>query len=65
MTGLTSGNGLLQRFPNPLGVPGARTPVASICALNHTGAKANTAVIRILVIQTGLKRSTFVRAVTM
>nr|USU31102.1 phage tail protein [Methylobacterium sp. OTU13CASTA1] len=64
MSGLTfSGDGLLQRFSNQLGELGARAPVALARALNHTGAKAKTAVIRNLVIQTGLKRSVIVRAV--
>ncbi len=64
MTGLIfSGDGLLQRFSNQLGELGARAAIALARALNHTGAKAKTAVIRSLVIQTGLKRSTIVRAV--
>ncbi|MDO9428427.1 MAG: hypothetical protein Q7T93_16545 [Methylobacterium sp.] len=64
MSGLTfSGDGLLQRFSNQLGELGARAPIALARALNHTGAKAKTAVIRNLVVQTGLKRSTIVRAV--
>ena len=64
MTGLTfSGDGLLQRFSNQLGELGARAPIALARALNHTGAKAKTEVIRNLAAQTGLKRSTIVRAV--
>jgi len=64
MTGLTfSGDGLLQRFSNQLGELGARAPIALARALNHTGAKAKTAVVRNLVVQTGLKRSVIVRAV--
>lgn len=64
MSGLTfSGGGLLQRFSDQLDQLGDRAPAALARALNHTGAKAKTAVIRSLVIQTGLKRSTIVRAV--
>ena len=64
MTGLTfSGDGLLQRFSNQLGELGARAPIALARALNHTGAKAKTAVIKNLTVQTGLKRSVIVRAV--
>nr|USU32936.1 hypothetical protein NG677_04335 [Methylobacterium sp. OTU13CASTA1] len=64
MTGLTfSGGGVLQRFAGQLDELGARAPLALARALNHTGSKAKTAVIRNLVVQTGLKRSTIVRAV--
>ncbi|GJE41939.1 hypothetical protein [Methylobacterium soli] len=64
MTGLTfSGDGLLQRFSNQLGELGARAPIALARALNHTGTKARAQVIRALTQQTGLKRSTIVRAV--
>jgi hypothetical protein len=64
VTGLTfHGDGLLQRFSNQLGELGARAPIALARALNHTGTKARTQVIRALTQQTGLKRSTIVRAV--
>ena len=64
MTGLTfSGDGLLQRFSNQLGVLGAQAPVALARALNHTGAKAKTQVVNALTKQTGLKRSIILRAV--
>lgn len=64
MTGLTfSGDGLLQRFSNQRGELGARAPIFLARALNDKGAKAKTDVIRSLVVQTGLKRSTIVRAV--
>lgn len=64
MSALTfTGDGLLQRFSNQLAVLGANAPIALARALNHTGAKAKTQVIRNLTKQTGLKRSTIVRAV--
>lgn len=56
-------DGVLAQFENQLSVLGANAPIALARALNHTGAKAKTQVIRNLVIQTGLKRSTIVRAV--
>ena len=58
MAGLTfSGDGLLQRFSNQLGELGARAPIALARALNHTGTKAKTAVIRNLTQQTGLTKA--------
>lgn len=64
MSALTfTGDGLIQRFANQLGVLGANAPIALSRALNHTGVKAKTQVIRNLTKQTGLKRSVIVKAV--
>ncbi|WP_336488304.1 hypothetical protein [Methylobacterium nigriterrae] len=64
MTGLTfHGDGLLGRFSNQLGELGAKAPIALARALNHTGTKARTQVIKALTQQSGLKRSVIVRAV--
>lgn len=64
MSALTfTGDGLIERYGNQLGILGAKAPIALARALNHTGAKARTQVIRALTAQTGLKRSTIVRAV--
>lgn len=64
MSALTfTGDGLLGRFANQLAVLGANAPIALSRALNHTGAKARTQVIRNLTKQTGLKRSVIVKAV--
>lgn len=41
---------------------GAKGPIAIARALNHTGAKVRTQMIRALVPQTGLKRKTIVKA---
>lgn len=53
----------LDRLRNMLAAAGEKAPVAISRALNHTGAKANTQVIRALTAQTGLKRRVIVKAV--
>jgi len=52
----------LTRFANKLEALGENAPLAIGRALNHTGAKARTAMIRSLTKQTGLKRKVIVRA---
>lgn len=53
----------LAPFANEMRAAGKRMPVAIARALNHTGAKARTQVVRVLTPQTGLKRQVIVRAV--
>lgn len=52
----------LQRLGNQIGAAGAKAPLALARAINHTGAKARTQMIRALVPQTGLKRVVIVKA---
>nr|USU32912.1 hypothetical protein NG677_04215 [Methylobacterium sp. OTU13CASTA1] len=52
----------LARVGNLFAAAAGKAPLALARALNHTGAKAKTQMVRALVIQTGLKRPTFVRA---
>jgi hypothetical protein len=52
----------ISRLGNQIAAAGKRAPVAIARALNHTGAKARTAMIRSLTAQTGLKRKTIVKA---
>lgn len=55
---------VLRRYGNQLGAIGdAKARMALARAVNHTGAKAKTQVIRALTKQTGLKRGTIVKAV--
>lgn len=53
----------LDRIHNLLAAAGERAPTAIARALNHTGAKAKTQVIRAVTKQTGLKRGVIVRAI--
>lgn len=64
MTGLfvTLDGSAFARLGNQIGAAGAKAPLALARAINHTGAKARTKMIRVLVPQTGLKRGTIVRA---
>lgn len=52
----------LARVANRFALLGDRLPLAIGRALNHTGAKARTQVVRALTKQTGLKRGVIVRA---
>lgn len=52
----------LARLGNQIGAAGKNAPVALARAINHTGAKAKTQMVRALVPQTGLKRRTIVKA---
>lgn len=52
----------IARLGNQIGAVGARAPIALARAINHTGSKARTQMIRALVPQTGLKRKTIVKA---
>ncbi len=52
----------LARLGNQIGAAGKNAPVALARAINHTGAKARTQMVRALVPQTGLKRKTIVKA---
>lgn len=52
----------LERLGNQIGAAGKGAPLALARAINHTGAKARTQMIRALVPQTGLKRKTIVKA---
>lgn len=57
------GDGVIERYSNQLGILGSKGDIALARALNHTGAKAKTQVIRALTRQTGLKRQVIIRAV--
>ncbi|GJE27960.1 phage tail protein [Methylobacterium organophilum] len=52
----------IQRLGNQIGAAGKKAPLALARAINHTGAKARTRMIRALVPQTGLKRKVIVKA---
>ncbi|MGU3665820.1 hypothetical protein ACLBX9_16700 [Methylobacterium sp. A49B] len=52
----------LARLGNQIGAAGKGAPLALARAINHTGAKAKTQMVRALVPQTGLKRRTIVKA---
>ena len=52
----------IARLGNQIGAAGKNAPVALARAINHTGAKARTQMVRALVPQTGLKRKTIVKA---
>lgn len=52
----------IARLGNQIGAAGAKAPLALARAINHTGAKARTQMIRALVPQTGLKRKVIVKA---
>jgi hypothetical protein len=52
----------LDRLGNALSAARDQLPVIMMRAVNHTGAKARTAMIKVLVKQTGLKRKTILRA---
>lgn len=52
----------IQRLGNQIGAAGKKAPLALARAINHTGAKARTQMIRALVPQTGLKRKVIVKA---
>ena len=52
----------IARLGNAIGAAGKNAPVALARAINHTGAKARTGMIRALVPQTGLKRKVIVKA---
>jgi hypothetical protein len=52
----------LTRLANVLGAAGKNAPLAIARAVNHTGDKAKTQMIRTLTVQTGLKRQVIVRA---
>lgn len=52
----------LERLGNQIGAAGKGAPLALARAINHTGAKARTQMIRALVPQTGLKRRVIVKA---
>ena len=52
----------LARLGNQIGAAGQAAPMALARAINHTGAKARTQMVRALVPQTGLKRRTIVKA---
>ncbi|QGY01488.1 hypothetical protein MMSR116_05910 [Methylobacterium mesophilicum SR1.6/6] len=52
----------LARLGNQIGAAGKGAPLALARAINHTGAKARTQMVRALVPQTGLKRKTIVKA---
>ncbi len=52
----------LNRIGNLLGQAGANAPAAIARAVNHTGDKAKTRMVRTLTVQTGLKRGVIVRA---
>lgn len=52
----------IARLGNRIGAAGKGAPLALARAINHTGAKARTQMIRALVPQTGLKRRTIVKA---
>lgn len=52
----------LARLANQLSAIGHATPLAIRRALNHTGDKARTAMVRSLTTQTGLKRKVIVKA---
>lgn len=51
-----------ERLGNQIGAAGKNAPLALARAINHTGAKARTQMVRALVPQTGLKRKTIVKA---
>lgn len=52
----------LDRLANLLGAAGNQAPHALRRAVNHTGDKARTVMVRTLTLQTGLKRGVIVRA---
>ena len=52
----------LARIGNLIGSVGKDAPAAIARAVNHTGDKARTQMVRTLTVQTGLKRSVIVRA---
>ena len=52
----------IGRLANSLAAAGNKAPVAIARAINHTGSKARTAMIRTLTAQTGLKRKTIAKA---
>ena len=61
---ISLGEQALARFGNQIGALGeGGTKIAFARAVNHTGAKARTQVVRALTKQTGLRRAVIVRAV--
>lgn len=52
----------IARLGNQIGAAGKNAPLALARAINHTGAKARTQMVRALVPQTGLKRKTIIKA---
>ncbi|UDL95492.1 phage tail protein [Lichenihabitans sp. PAMC28606] len=52
----------LERLANMIGAIGKSAPAAIARAVNHTGDKARTQMIRTLTTQTGLKRAVIVKA---
>lgn len=52
----------IARLGNQIGSAGKNAPLALARAINHTGAKARTQMVRALVPQTGLKRKTIIKA---
>ena len=52
----------IARLGNRIGAAGKNAPLALARAINHTGDKAKTQMTRALVLQTGLKRRTIVKA---
>jgi hypothetical protein len=51
-----------DRLANLIGAAGKQAPMALQRAINHTGDKAKTAMVRSLTAQTALKRQVIVRA---
>lgn len=52
----------IHRLGNQIAAAGARAPMALARAINHTGNKAKTQMVRALTAQTGLKRKVIARA---
>jgi hypothetical protein len=52
----------VSRLANVLASAGEKMPVAVARAINHTGNKARTAMVKSLTVQTGLKRKVIVKA---